>query len=1112
MRPSSSPTFLEICNALRTKRGFAFEEICNDYLKARFPNLVPWISTNVESTIPGTPDAFLLDESGNLIACQYGSGSKGWQTKLLGNEHETGDAEKVAQLATRYRLNVKKLIFCTTAQIDVWDLNSIQTEAESKCGFAVEICDLGRIGSDIEKLYPGIAFRRLGLPIRLQHFITVDDYLRSTNPRYWPKLTDVEDGKLFHPSQYITEIHEILRREKRCLLTGKSGAGKSVLSIEYALWRRDNRKNQTIHPEAVVFYLDVASTYSAESGEDWYRQLIHHDYQNELFILDNCHLAPEAVNAFCFQWERRRPEQTHVLLISRVTEPPMGEDSEYYFENFESSQAIVEVCAEDSYLGVLRTYSDIYCKAEPSRFVSLDLDLRDLDRAEKLERECSHNLAGARGRLEAWYENGGKLSDIGVEQTYKFLAERHLTRAKRPVIVSLCSLTAFEIPIHESYLEQLPVDSVDTAFRENLLLLNDTLRYGHCYQLAFHPEVAAQLFDAYIKQRYGSTYKDKLLNETVVSLKKYLSVSPPNFVEVYRRLSRSGRVDLRDILLGDPEMQERGESQLGYVSLDDSLWYLQSLFRRTPETARTLLHNLLSELSAEQLRAKIFSLTAEQVKVVAWTLLTLDIDIAKSVFDKPSPQIVGHILKGKNVKLVLSILEDLQKFDLQEDFFNRVGEILDREELASQIARTSARTLHVKMRTLKSCGPDMTALIEKYLKPEEIIKAFTDRGKIMRLENLLGEFSKEFGKRVLQHGNIEVLASILGRSPLRETASFLEHRLYLVKSAYELFVSQFLSEKYVSETLREISLFITRIQRCGDADAVKMSVETLLSSDISSAIAKGDTVGLAFLLEALSRIDVDFERRFLEQITPEIFDLALENTDIEGLQRLIARAKSLPPILLTSLEAALQKPDYVMQVPNTNFNDLSYLVWNIRIAFGEDLARHYSRIVDDNIQDRQIIDHSIEDVRRILWTIVQISGRGDLNCLSNPVLLQRVNKEALSDPVNCVQIFAIMLLANRSTGIDAQLFDPTKTFTALIPSLRQCVKDKRANLFALTIEGLRATDPPNADLLIRKALRKNQLRRDCLSLLEHASETAITPLSIELLNKTRTYVEQLAYQ
>lgn len=235
-----SLTFTEICQKLRAMQPYDFEVVCNDYLKARYPNLTPWISTNVPRSIAGTPDAFVIDDAGRLVACQYGSTDE-WRSKLSGSGKDLGDAKKVADLAKAHRLKVKRLIFCTTAELKSWERRNAQREAKQRFGFPVEICDLRRLAHDLEVLYPGIAARRLGIPIPLQHFMTLDDYLDSSNPRYWPKRADLDEGLLYSPEGYISHMRELLLREGSCLLTGGSGAGKTVLSMAFALqWREEH--------------------------------------------------------------------------------------------------------------------------------------------------------------------------------------------------------------------------------------------------------------------------------------------------------------------------------------------------------------------------------------------------------------------------------------------------------------------------------------------------------------------------------------------------------------------------------------------------------------------------------------------------------------------------------------------------------------------------------------------------------------------------------------------------------------------------------------------------------------------------------------------------------
>lgn len=636
-----TPGFQDICKVLRELKGYPFEVLCDDYLKARYPNLTPLgISTREPFTIGATPDAFGLDESGHLIACQYSAQKSGWRRKL------TDDAEKVATFAAANHLTVGQLIFCTTAEDDPAEFVAAQQQIENVYHCPVEICGLRRLASDLEVLYPGIAARRLGIPISLQHFMPLDAYLDNPNPRLWPKREDVEEGKLYRPENYIREVWEKLLREKRCLLVGKSGAGKTGVAIAFGLqWRRQgerwDRRNE--HPESVVFYLEATAGCPQETGEDWYRQVLSHDYQNELFLIDNCHLAPAAVNTFCYQWERRRPERALVLLSSapKVSESPWENEPEDYFEGFEQARAVVEVQPEQIYTGVLRTYSEAYRRTDPARFVPVEVDWEDSERTAQLECYCAHNLAAARSMLEAWGDVGGQLSDVTQEAIMTGLASRYLTQQKASALGPLSSLAQFEIPAHDHFIGQLSQESVTVLRKENLMVVENSLVYGRCHRIGFHPHVAAQIFRAYIRQQVGSSYESRIDDETFHHLRNYLSAYPENFAEVYYRLYRVGAVELQHRLLRDADSQDYATRQFTARPLSEVIWYLYAMYRADPTRAMSLLQDFVSRMGVEALRTRVLVLKGTQFSIISSFLPKMSLCLARVALGNLPPREVA---------------------------------------------------------------------------------------------------------------------------------------------------------------------------------------------------------------------------------------------------------------------------------------------------------------------------------------------------------------------------------------------------------------------------------------------------------------------------------------
>jgi hypothetical protein len=81
------------------------------------------------------------------------------------------------------------------------------------------------------------------------------------------------------------------------------------------------------------------------------------------------------------------------------------------------------------------------------------------------------------------------------------MAARHLTTQKYLAIGPLSGLSKFEIAAHNNYVVLLNQQSVSTIRAAKLLIDENSQLYGRCHRLAFHPQVAAQIFRAFIRQK-----------------------------------------------------------------------------------------------------------------------------------------------------------------------------------------------------------------------------------------------------------------------------------------------------------------------------------------------------------------------------------------------------------------------------------------------------------------------------------------------------------------------------------------------------------------------------------------------------------------------------------
>jgi hypothetical protein len=359
---------------------------------------------------------------------------------------------------------------------------------------------------------------------------------------------------VFFPPDYLEALGE-LAQKRLCLLSGLSGSGKTTLAIAFMLRWRAHEPGRFGHPEAVGYYLDPVPGGDEAAGERWYEELRAIDRQNDLVLIDNCHLAPRAAAAFLEYVSRTPP--THLTIICIATSPrsdePWDQDSDPYARWFDERNAVLEVTSEALFEGVVRAYSASYSRSGLP-VVSVATDLADPLSRTRLEQICGHNLAAAKTVLDAWPEAGGRLSEVSPDIALDGLSRRHLTRHKAAVLGKIAALAQFEVGVHESYVERFDDVGFEELISDRLVYPEQSDVWGLCYRLAVHPEVGAQLFQAWLRQRFGARFRNVLETELLATLAEYIGSAPNNVLELLRNLGRTRR-DLRTALLRRAPLQ-----------------------------------------------------------------------------------------------------------------------------------------------------------------------------------------------------------------------------------------------------------------------------------------------------------------------------------------------------------------------------------------------------------------------------------------------------------------------------------------------------------------------------------------------------------------------------
>lgn len=647
------------------------------------------------------------------------------------------------------------------------------------------------------------------------YFVSLEDYLKdqpSQARHRFPVESDFARNLIYLPEAYSSRVQTLLRESQRVLLVGASAAGKTVLAIALGKHLHDRE-------HYAVAYKNVARAKDGE-GVLWYELVMSHDRPGTLYILDNCHLASEAVNEFCFQWESRAPEHAQCILISRAGTEELKTQFEAMHDYFElCAGETVEVHPEDIYRGVLERYAAVYQQQDPARYVALEDDATVV-----LERQHAHNLIISKSRLDAWHDLGGRLSGVKEEAVYQALKEKYLSISK-VALPMLCVLRQYEIPAHNLFVESsLPQEEVRQLEQDKLLTSTTVADYGVLYDLRFHPAEAREIFKAHIYRQYGQV-TSKLLSQGVADLlKTYLSARPSNYLAVYQALYADAwhqrQKGLLQRLLTDRELQACAAYHFETGSIADTLRYIYRLARFDLARARELLSMLEQEVGLQRMCARIAAYPFQHISGMLDHLREIDAEVALRVVNALDIQYLASVAGAQSLQSlfklvqtfnevapahvrdflthipletwvqratatnVVSMVGNLQKFDpaFQRERFVAA---LDVDELVQQSERASLslQRLSAIIRILKVTSPVQAKALLVGI-PIYLLAQKANKSNISSIEQIIG-YMEEFGFSSLL---IESFIEALDVEQLIERAGAenLQHLYWLLRAFQKL--------------------------------------------------------------------------------------------------------------------------------------------------------------------------------------------------------------------------------------------------------------------------------------------------------------------------------------
>ncbi len=256
----------------------AFEKLCCDLLAGygQFQGIVP----QGIGRIDGGKDAVLVVRDKYCVSAIrervvfHFSLRKDYRRKLL---------QDLTTVRAR-GLNPRLVVFVTNREVKPREKGAIKADAGREFGFDVEVYDRDWLRVPLDGEFQRLRKQYLGIDYDPRVFQDLETMLEV--PERHPNRADLEAGAYYRNDTLHQQIHGLLDTQRRCLVVGRPGHGKTALAkaIGWDLLSREARH--------AVFYV---SANIDRSCERWLYHIKAFDHDWVTFILDDCHHAPEQV-------------------------------------------------------------------------------------------------------------------------------------------------------------------------------------------------------------------------------------------------------------------------------------------------------------------------------------------------------------------------------------------------------------------------------------------------------------------------------------------------------------------------------------------------------------------------------------------------------------------------------------------------------------------------------------------------------------------------------------------------------------------------------------------------------------------------------------------------
>jgi len=571
-------------------------------------------------------------------------------------------------------LNADHVVFVTNRRVTPKSQDALKADAKKTFGWDLEVLDQHWLRVPLDGEYQRLRKRYLHIEEDPRAFHDLESELDI--PERHPNRTDLEGGAYYRNDVYHEQIHTHLDGQRRCLLIGKPGHGKTglAMAIGWDLLSRDSRH--------AVFYIKAGIDRSCES---WLHHIMAFDHDWVTFILDDCHQAPEQVRALLDA--RPSVRKTRLLLVSRPVDASQaglpGEDFQ------EVLQAVRVRLGEPGEEMIGQVIARILEREHLKR--------RDPGPLQPVLDRCRGDLHILEFLVSAWLKNTAQvaLGEVPEAAILEAVYSRYLgcdRERYRQQIATIAAFSQFEIPVESRWLQN---DSAVATLRADAFVERFTEEVeGVCLEFLsyFHSTPARYVVEAsYRRGILGVRSSD---DYTLDRLAGYIRSVPGNLFEVFHQLYLNERDDLRSLLFADRSVIEAVERFIASVRVPPSAEWLGNFARLVYGVSRwegeigTVSQRLVkafNERVCKDERLALFrSLDLGLVALWLWTMPKVDSDLAREPLGVLDYVKLGHRSRDVGLGTVTRFLRLTRQAQVNPERINAFCAELDFKDLGQR--------------------------------------------------------------------------------------------------------------------------------------------------------------------------------------------------------------------------------------------------------------------------------------------------------------------------------------------------------------------------------------------------------------------------------------------